>query len=505
MTKAGAHYSGRRFRDGLAAFFAGRAVAALSTLLLLLAVVRWLDPGEYGAYMVVWGLCELAVPLTSLGVLPAVQQFLPRLVTRTDARTVRRFVVTMELARLGLILFWAAVIALGWGRVASWLGIPEAASSGLAVASLMVAVLGARFAAELLESLLEQRDAQAVRALQPIGRLLGLAVLWGLDQTGLAALLWMEVAVCALTLVVGQALLMRRLRSITTQGSEPLDWREVRQFIAHLSAAQLLTATGDAGAARVVVAKLLGPEAVGVFGFLQQLLMTANRYLPSLLLANVVRPMLVSREAEGNIAVVGVGVATLVKLNVVAALLVLSGVLAGGNDLLSFAMGRDVDNAGTMLALLLLGLLAQAVSQVIMLALQVYRLPSVVSRASMVSPATTLLCAVGAGAGGLTGAAAGMAAGMWMRGLVWLHAMRKAPATPIDWAGLSKCLAVSAAMGLAFAAARPWIGGLVAAIMCTFGLLGLVRWQLPLTADERGLLLRALGARARWLLRVKTP
>lgn len=487
------------------AFVAGRAVAAVSTLLLLLAVVRWLDPGEYGAYMVIWGLCELAVPLTSLGLVPAVQQFLPRLVTRSDEQTLRRFVLVMEAVRFALILLFASVVALAWDPLAQWLGLPDGSMTGLAVAALMTTVLGARFAAELLESLLEQRDAQSVRALQPIGRLLGLAALWSLGWTGIGPLLWMEVMVCLMTLVVGQALLVRRLRGITTAGNEPLDWREVRHFIAHLSASQFFTATGDAGAARLVVARLLGPEAAGVFGFLQQLLMTANRYLPSLLLANVVRPMLVSREAEGNVPLVGVGVAMLVKLNILAAMLALAVVVSGGDDLLSLAMGRGVEDAGNMLALLMLGLLAQAVSQVAMLALQVYRLPSVVSRASLVSPVTTVLCALGAAVAGLAGATAGMAGGMWLRGLVWLHALRKAPATPVDWRGLVRCGAATAAVVMTCLAARPWVGGVVGAAVCAVGLLGLAYWRLPLTEGELGLLNRGLGARARSLLRIKSP
>lgn len=487
------------------AFVAGRAIAGASTLLLLLAVVRWLDPREYGAYMVIWGLCELAVPLTSLGLLPAVQQFLPRLVTRSDDRTLRRFVLVMEAARFGLIFSTALVVALAWSPLARWLGLPEDPLTGLAVAALMTAVLGARFAAELLESLLEQRDAQSVRALQPIGRLLGLAGLWGLGWGGLDALLWMEVMVCLLTLVVGQFLLVRRLHCISSEGNESLDWREVRHFVAHLSASQLLTATGDAGAARLVVARLLGPEAAGVFGFLQQLLMTANRYLPSLLLGNVVRPMLVSREAEGNIPLVGVGVAMLVKLNTLAALLALAVVVSGGDDLLSLAMGRGVEDAGAMLALLMLGLLAQAVSQVAMLALQVYRLPSVVSRASLVSPVTTVLCALGAATAGLAGATAGIAVGMWLRGLVWLHALRKGPVTPIDWRGLSRCAAAAAAVVLACLVARPWVGGVTGATLCAACLLGLAYWRFPLTAGELGLLSRGLGARARSLLRIKLP
>ena len=474
----------------------GRTSLALASVALLFLAVRWLGPTDYGAYMLIWGLCELAVPITSLGVLPAVQQFLPRLVSHSDQGTVRRFVRVMEVARLTLILAGAAVVVLVWAPLAGWLGLPPAAMPpGWMVALLMVGVLGSRFAAELLESLLEQRDAQWVRALQPMARLLALAGLWMQDMRGLQPLLWADVAVALATLVLGQTLLARRLNRLQAVGSQPVDWAEVRRFVGHLSLAQVLVATGDAGAVRMGVSRVMGPEAAGVFAFLQQLLMTANRYLPSTMLANVVRPMLVARESEGDLRTVGVGLALLVKVNVFVALVSVGVVWAGGDGLMTLAIGREAPGSALVLGLLLLGLLAQALSQVMMLALQVHRRPRSVSAASLMSPSTTVLAWLGSLLGGLAGAAAGTAVGMWLRGLVWLNAVRGVPSTPIDWPGLTRAVVFTLVAVGAGLAVRPWIGGIASGALCGVLLLGALIAFKPLTSEERELTMRALGRR----------
>jgi hypothetical protein len=293
---------------------------------------------DYGTYMLLWGLCELAVPLTSLGMLQAVQQFLPRLASQGTVGDTRRFVRVMESARWALMLLAGAGIAWVWPALAIWLqAAPSTLELGTLVGSLLVFSLGSRFVAELLESLLEQRDAQWVRALQPLTRALGLLALWQFGQVSLIALLWVDVVVCAATLVLGQWMLSRRLRALRPNGLHQLDWSEVRGFVGHMSLSQLLTAAGDPGAVRLVLARTLGVEAAGVFAFVQQLVMMINRYLPSLLLANVVRPMLVARHQEGDLSTVGTGIALLWKLNLTLLLGALGVVAVGGDDLLSVA------------------------------------------------------------------------------------------------------------------------------------------------------------------------
>lgn len=497
------HYSVGRFRAGLRAFVLGRVAQGLATLLLLLAAVRWLTPADYGTYMLIWGLCEVAVPLTSLGLLPAVQQFLPRLVAESDSASVRRFVRVMEMARYVVMAMAGGVLALGWPWLAEWVGLPAGPPiPGWLLAVLMFAVLGARFAAELLESLLEQRDAQLVRALQPIGRLVGLSALWALNWPGLVPLILADVTVSIAALVLGQVLLTRRIRVLSALGSGLIDWSEVRAFVAHLSISQVLTAAGDAGAVRLAVTRALGVEAAGLFAFLQQLLATLNRYLPSLLVANIVRPMLVARHAEGDHSSVGTGIALLVKLNLIVVLGALGVVCAGGDELVHFASGREAAGSGLALGLLVLGLMSLATSQVAMLALQIHRRPASVSLASLLAPTSLLMGWLGALSGGLTGAAVGVATSMWLRGLVSVLMLQRSPdRAPLDWVGIRRLLLWAAFLGICSAATRPWLGGVLAAglFMMTFAIV--LAWRSPLSGAELDLAVRGLGRRAAWLHR----
>lgn len=495
-------YTGRKFRAGLAAFLLGRAAQALATFALMLLAVRWLPLGEYGAYMLVWGLCELAVPLTSLGLLQALQQFLPRLAAHANRREVRRFVRTMAAARLALTLGVIGLMLLFWPRIAGWFGLTLVAdlSSGLLVAALIVAVLGARYVAEVLECLLEQRDAQLVRALQPVARLVGLAGLWFSGNLNLTRLLWVDLLVSLAALAWGQWMLARRLRALSPDGELVLPWREVRSFVGHMSLSQGLVAAGDAGAVRLIAGRVLGLEAAGIFAFLQQLTVTANRYLPSILLANVVRPMLVVRHAAGDLATVGVGVAVLWKMNLALMCGALAVVIVGGDGLLVLLSGGAAQAAGLPMALLLVGLLGSAMSQIVAMALQIHGLASRVTLVSLAAP-TTLLCAWYGGLhGGLLGLAWGVAVSMWLRAAVVMATAQTGPQrAPLDWSGALRLILATVGVVALGAWLGRYVGTLWAAALAAGLYVALLLWLKPLNATEGELIGRGLGHRGHWI------
>lgn len=496
------NYSAQRFRAGLAAFVVGRVTQAFTTFLLLLLAVRWLPLPDYGAYMLVWALCDFAVPITSLGLLHALQQFLPRLAVQAGRQRVRQFVRAMELARLLLTALVIGVSLAAWSVLAPAVGLRVLVGwqNGLLVAALVVVVLGARYVAEILECLLEQRDAQIVRALQPVARLAGLVLLWLLDRLTLANLLWLDLLVTALLFAWGQWLLARRLRALPPEGDMPVPWAEVRTFVGHLSLSQCLSALGDAAAIRLVAGRVLGLEATGVFAFLQQLTVTAHRYLPSILLANVVRPMLVVRHASGDLETVGCGVALLWKLNLVLMCAAVAAVGAGGDGLLALLSGGAVQSGGLPMTLLLLGLLGTAMSMIAAMALQIHGRADLVGLISVVAPLTLLFAWAGGRAYGLLGLAIGVAVSMWLRAVaVMVVAQQRERKAPLDWAGALQLLGLTVIVAMVGHLAGRIAGPVAATVLAAALFAGLLRWMRPLRADESALIARALGPRARWI------
>lgn len=501
MTDVRSPYSGGRFRRALRAFVAGRAAQGLATAGLTLLTVRWLAPAEYGAYMLMWGAIELAVPLTSLGLLPAMQQFLPRLAQSGTAADYRRLVALVEWLRHGLILAVALMLAVVWPVTAQWLGLPAADPTMVWLfCALLVAALGARFAAEMMEALLEQRDAQFSRALQPALRLLGLVGLWLSNALGLLSLLVLDLVVSVLVWGVAQFWLRRSLLRHTPSGTETLDRRNLLRFAGYMSVAQLLQALGSDGALRLAVGRVLGVEAAGVFAFLQQLVMIGNRYLPSMLLANMVRPMLIARHQEGRRSEVAVGFGLLWKVNLVLTLMLLSAVLVGGDALLALISSGRVAQGGWPMAFLTLGLFFNAQSQVVSMAMQVYGYPGKVLTASLLAPLVLPLAMQGGVMAGVGGAAAGAALAIGVRGVLSLWMLQTRPyRMQLDLTGAAMVTALAASVCAVAYWALAWLGPFFAVALALCGLIVGLRLLRPVAAAESELILRASGRWAHWL------
>lgn len=451
--------------------------------------------------MLVWGAIELAVPLSSLGLLPLVQQYLPRIAHAGGQAGLRRFVLHVALLRYGLIVL-ACVLVLGyWPVTGSWLGLPaESTHAGLVFCLLMAAVVAGRFAAEMLEALLEQRDAQLARALNPVLRVVGLAALWAGGWLTLESLLWLDLGVSLFTWLLAQWWLRAALRRLQPDRSDSLDWSEMRRFLAYMSGAQLLQAAGSVGAVRLVVGRVLGVEAAGVFGFLQQIVMIANRYMPSLLLANVVRPMLIARLRDGRAEDVAVGFGLLWKVNLLLGVGLLAIVVVGGDGLLALASGGRVLGGGWPMAFMMVSLFFMGQNQVVSMAMQVYGYLVNVLAVSALAPLVLPFAVVGGRLGGLVGVAAAVAAAVGVRSIVsTVLLQRRAGRMRRDGPGAGR-----AALALLVAAAMSWgIGrwlGPVAAAAClpllSLPLLWLAR---PLHPLEAALLSRGAGRWGQWV------
>lgn len=491
-------FSALRFRSALRFFLVGRAAQALATVALTLATVRLLDQSDYGAYMLVWGLVEFAMPVTSLGLLPAAQRYLPDLAVQGSVGEVRRLVRTLSLARGGLVLLACVALALSWQLSFAWMQLPVA---GPHLAALVAGLVGTqvmlRFAAEMLESLLEQAHAQSLRALVALGRLAAVAGLWWTDTLSLLNLLVAELLISVTLWFLGEWWLRQRLRRLEPAGDRMLDRFEFWTFVWHMAGVQLLSAAANDGLLRIAVARALGLEAAGHFAFLQQMLAIAQRYMPSTLLANLVRPMLISRHADARHGEVAVAFGFLWKVNLMIAWPLLPAALLGGTALIHSLSGGRVQDAGLALAMMMLALAATAQNQIVVMSMQVYRYTVLARRVSVLALAAPPFVWVGA-SHGIVGAAGGLAAALMLRASVGLWTLRRQPlGADLDWVGAGRfCAVLLLGTGAAWAAAS-WVGNPGAAAL----LLGLVamgtRLMPPLRRAEFELVERALGRRAR--------
>jgi O-antigen/teichoic acid export membrane protein len=492
-------YSGKRFRNAVRAFVLGRAAQGIAYFLLTLWVVRLLRPSDYGAYMALWGLVEMMAPLSSLGLLESVRRYLPDLASRGSTAAVRAFVRWTTLARTLILIAWAGAIAVCWEAIARWLGFDAAqAGGGWVVVLLIVTVLGFRYACEMLEGLLEQRWSQLAHALMPLGRLAGVALLVTAGGVSLAHVLWVDVAVSLGCFLLAEVFLARRFAELESSGTYAVGVREVVGFAWHMAGANVLQAVASAGALRLLVARVLGLDAAGLFAFLQQLVQIVSRYMPAQLLANIIRPMLISRHAAGEADIVSRSVALMWKSNM---LIVLAGVAAlavVGDALIGLASGGRFAGAGGVMLVMFVGLGASSQGQLVNMAMQIHDQARALRTQSLLFLLVPAAAVAGA-AWGLAGMAAGIVAAQWLRNSFALWWMRRHGVhIHLDWVGAARVALlalVAGGLGVMLApSAGPWV-----AVALTLALTVVGAWRIkPLSASEGELIGRVLKGKARF-------
>lgn len=496
----GRFYSAQRFKRSTRHFLVGRALQAVANFALTLAMVRLLAPGDYGAYMVLWGMVEMMAPLSSLGMLEAVRRYLPELAARGAPGALPAFVRGMTLIRLAVMLAWVVLIAVFWMEIANWLGFsPAQAEATTTAVILVVTVIGFRYAAEMLECLLEQRWSQLTHALLPIGRLAGVAALTASGSLSLAHVIWVDIVVSLGCLLLAEGFLVRKVRAIPAAGDYRAPRGEVAIFAWHMAGFNLLNATASFGTLRLMVARLLGLEAAGLFAFIQQLLVIAARYLPANLLANIIRPMLIARHAAGETAVVAQGLGLMWKTNLLIVLCCVAALWVAGDAIVALVSGGRFEHAGMVALLLFLGLGATTQGQLVAMAMQIHNRPRELRNLTVLVLLVPL--AVWGGAGfGLVGVALGIVLAQWAWNSLALWWMRRhGVGGRLDWEGLARAVAGAlAATSLAWLAVelfREW--GALAMLAL---LLPLAFWLAkPLAAGDMDLLQRGLRGPARYL------
>ena len=508
MTRSDTPYSAKKFRAAFAFFVFGKAAQALAMIAFTLLSIRLLSTREFAAYMVFFGLVELARPLVSLGLVPMMQQFLPEIAMRGTKSELRSFLRWSLASRILLTMAVALACLLGWQWLSAWLGLdgPEVLPIGL-VCGVIVATLVADYSVTALESLLQQQLAQPIRALLPLGKILGLLVLFWSGHLDLVTLLKVELGIAILCALAGEFAVARVVSRLQPDGGLKVDLRSMLTFAWHMSGAQALATMSNPGLIRLIATRALGLDAMAPFAFLQQLVLYATRFMPSVQFANLVRPMLVARQSLGAGAVVSSAGGLLWKMNVMAALVIIGVVTVGGENLFRALSGLSIEGGGWAFAAMMLIPPLMAQENLASTLLQVYRRASVVRTLNLLAAIAPVAVVLLASQFGLVGAAIGLAAGIGVQSVATLWVVSRTDSgIAIDLTGAfrSGILAVTVAGALVVAgtafdlpSAYTLIGS-VALFLITYAVL-LVHVAPPLAEGEFALIERLMPRRSAWL------
>ncbi len=300
-------YGGKAVKSSLAAFLAGRGASALLTFTAFAMAARLLPLAEYGRYAAALALMELALALSTGGLDWVSSRVLPEARMHAGGRATVRLLLRLASLQGALVLGTAALVGLGAPLLAAMLGMPEA-QQAFRLAGLLVAVegIGRLSRDQMLGLLMEQRYGQIAQVVRA-GTLV--LQLWVVLHEGAAldagAMLWLEITAGACALVVGSgflALCLWRLRTLPAAqpGWQPPPRDVLARLAWHNFASYLLALMYGPQVITMLVARVLGAEAVAVYGFARAFADQVRRYLPTDLLQSVVRPALIAYYASGN-------------------------------------------------------------------------------------------------------------------------------------------------------------------------------------------------------------
>lgn len=388
-------YAVSKLRRSVLHLIGGRAVQALCRMLLVLVVIRLISAEDFGAYMLAVGLSEMLLQIFSLGILPVGQRFLPQIVDTATSSDLRRFMGGISAVQLVVLILITWGIWSLWDVLLPLVGFDaEQVERTRPAVWLMLFVPAFRFVVDLLEALLEQGKAQTVRALMPLGRLISIGVLILLGaEVDLVRLLYIDSGVTVLCLLIAWAFMFGTLRTIGSPVTpKPLPVRAMIRHAWHMSAVDLMGSASAPGAIRIVLASALSLVDSGLFAFLQSMQRLVGRYLPSVLLRGLVRPMMISRLGEKNgLQLMESATALLLKSNLLIIVACVVVVVFSGDWIVNLASGGRFPQAGDTLLLMvaLLGITSQRL--VLEMLMQILNQTHILRLTAVLAPLALLL------------------------------------------------------------------------------------------------------------------
>lgn len=356
------HYSSALLRIALRHFLLGKFASASLSIATLLILLRSLSIEDYGTYVTLIAIQGVAILLSSLGLDSAIDRYMPELRLTHGERQLRTAVMVALLLRL---LVLAAVLGVSWG-LSHWLApfFGDGDWGELLPLLMMIILLGGlfNFSTNILDTLLLQKSSQLSGLAYTFIRLAVVLAAMSYTALDVEKVLYAEVISTAFALFMALAALSGYFLKTPAQTEttalfdRAMRWRILR-FSGLNYGARLLGQTQGPHGLRLIVSYLLGVGAAAKFGFVMSLADILERYLPTTLLARLIRPIFVTRyTTRRDFLQINAFASLLVKINLVILAPVLMLAVVYGADVVLIIGGQRY--AGTewllVLALVLL-------------------------------------------------------------------------------------------------------------------------------------------------------
>ncbi|MFO1468550.1 MAG: hypothetical protein U1F35_19255 [Steroidobacteraceae bacterium] len=495
-------YSAHRFRKAMLQFVGGRVGQLASRAVLVLALVRILPIADYGAYMLIVGTAELLLQVGSFGILPLAQRYIPQMLTTLPLRKLYRFVAFLVVAQILVLTVIALVLGYFWKQIAPDFGLsPDQIARTSMGAWLFLIIPAFRFSAEVLETMLAQ--GQTARAIMVFVRAGAIVVLFLVTtQVTLTDVLVVDMVSTGLCVVLSWITIRNTLASLHDhKGEGRIPVREMFRFAWHMALVGPMSGTANPGAIRLVLANGLGVVESGLYAFLQSLERLVSRYLPSTLVRNLIRPILISRTLGGNTNLLQSVTGLLLKSNMLAVVGGLVVIAVCGDKLVMIMSGNKFPGAGLTLLFLYVNMIATSQRGVQEMVMQITGHTRALWITSVVSPLALFLVWLFAGRGLNTAVLIIAAGSMTSNSLAAAYLQYATDWFRVQWRAMAAIFlpgAIAAGGGILL---KHWLPPLVAGGVALVFFVVLLRFGRPFEEREIGTVERAVGKRASQVLR----
>jgi O-antigen/teichoic acid export membrane protein len=294
-------YGARAVKSSARAYLIGRGVSALITFAAFALAARSMDVPEYGAYMLALATAELGMALATGGLDWVANRHLPEYRIHASGSATVRFVILLGALQTTTLCLVATAFWLSAEHIAVLSG-GIAPPSAVKAAALLLLIEGTgrllrdQFLGILMLQWLGQ-TAQILRS-STLASLFVASLLGGEPMSALDALRYEAVA-ALLALLAGLCGLIWQLLKLARTPTSDASWSPpplcgMARLAAHMYASYLLALAYGPQIITFIVSRMLGAEAVALYGFARTFADQVRRYLPTDMLQSVVRPALVA-------------------------------------------------------------------------------------------------------------------------------------------------------------------------------------------------------------------
>lgn len=420
-----AHYSTQRAKRSLWQFLLGKGCSAGVGIAVLLLTVRILTPGDFGRFVAAIAFLEIFYLATGFGLSAIAQRYVAEFRVKAGSQQFTSFLLGMLARRLAFAAAGALLVA---GGATVW---AESGAPSLPVdispvfLGLLVAGCITRYLDEIFPALLLQGYTQGLVLAAHCLRLCGLILLprFGI-AIGFSEIVLIELGAALVCTLGGALLLWRYLTSESAHNStehhdNPRMWPVARRFYL----VQLLGQAWSPNAGKLIVSERLGLAVTAGYGFIQSLTDMARNYLPAYLLANWLRPLMVSRYLkQGDLLEVNAMASLMFKLSLMCIVPLAVFFLAWGDRFVEWLSAGKFTEGSALLTAFCMLLACQSLHAVVTMITATVERPEASVVATVASCIALPLAWLGANIFGAIGVVGAMVAGegIWIATVILL-------------------------------------------------------------------------------------